>query len=225
VQAIDRLRVSIPAIRLVFLGMRNPNPDIPDMRMAGALRELSDRLGLTGEHVFFNEGWVPYDHRGSYLMDAQVAVSTHLANVETHFAFRTRVLDYLWAGLPMVLTGGDALSDEIAARGLGVAVPAGDPDAIAAALSQLIASPPDRQAIRAYASRYRWDRVAGPLLAWCRSPWAAADNPAPAVPDLDEGPEGASAPANPVVAQRAFLQSVLSGVRRAGLKRRGPPGG
>jgi protein tyrosine phosphatase (PTP) superfamily phosphohydrolase (DUF442 family) len=26
-----------------------------------------------------------------------------------------------------------------------------------------------------FGARYRWDQVAGPLLAYCRSPWRAAD--------------------------------------------------
>lgn len=175
VRAIDLLRSTIPGIRLVFLGMRNPNPDIPVMRVATGLRELSDGLGLTDVHVFFNEGWVPYERRAAYLLDAQVGVSTHLAHVETHFSFRTRVLDYLWAGLPMVLTEGDALSEEIARLGLGIAVPPCDPRAIADALAKLIEMPPDRAAIVAYAERYRWDRVVAPLRTWCRSPWRAAD--------------------------------------------------
>jgi hypothetical protein len=175
VHAIDRLRSTIPAIRLVFLGMRNPNPDIPEMRMAAALRQLSDQLGLTGSHVFFNEGWVPYESRAGYLLDAQVAASTHLAHVETHFSFRTRVLDYLWVGLPMVLTEGDALSEAIDRLGLGIAVPAGDPSAIAEALAKLITSPPDRAVIQRYGERYRWDRVTEPVRAWSLSPQRAPD--------------------------------------------------
>jgi hypothetical protein len=175
VEAIDRLRATVPTIRLVFLGMRNPNPDIPEMRVAVALRRLSDRLGLTDVHVFFNEGWVPYEARAGYLLDAQVAVSTHLAHVETHFSFRTRVLDYLWVGLPMVLTEGDALADDIGRLGLGIAVPPGDPSAIANGLATLLSSPPDRAAIRRYAARYRWDRVLEPLRAWSRAPRRAPD--------------------------------------------------
>src|SRR6185437_13896954 len=57
-RAVDALRAGRrPGVRLVFLGMRNPNPGIPEMRMAAATRALSDELGLTGRHVFFNEGW------------------------------------------------------------------------------------------------------------------------------------------------------------------------
>jgi len=173
--AIDELRDRQPTLRLVFLGMRHPNPEIPEMRVATRLREESDRLGLTGTHVFFNPGWVSYDRRGAYLLDADVGVSTHLTHVETYFSFRTRVLDYLWAGLPTVLTGGDALSEEIAAAGVGAAVPDGDPAAIATAIEGILAAPPDRSAVRAFGARYSWERTAKPLLDYCRAPWKAAD--------------------------------------------------
>ena len=172
-----------PDVRLVFLGMRNPNPGIPEMRMAAATRALADELGLTGRHVFFNEGWVPYDERGAYLADADVAVSTHLAHIETHFSFRTRVLDYLWAGLPMVLTGGDTLSDGVAAAGLGVAVPPGEPGAIADAVHSLLEAPPDRAAVRSYGERYAWANVARPLLRFAADSRPAPDRGSRPVPD------------------------------------------
>ncbi|HET6965847.1 MAG TPA: glycosyltransferase, partial [Acidimicrobiales bacterium] len=176
VRAVDSLRRSgRPRLRLVFMGMRHPNPGIPEMRMAESLRSLSAGLGLTGTHVFFNEGWVPYEERGSYLADADVAVSTHLAHIETHFSFRTRVLDYLWAGLPMVLTGGDTLSDGIAAAGLGVAVEPGDPPAIADAIDRLLTRPPQRAEVRAYGARFAWDAVAGPLCRYMAEPRPARD--------------------------------------------------
>ena len=76
------------------------------MRMVAAARSLSDELGLTDRHVFFNEGWVPYDTRQNFLLDADVGVSTHFDHVEAEFSYRTRVLDYLWAGLPVVMTRG-----------------------------------------------------------------------------------------------------------------------
>ncbi|MGZ4695350.1 MAG: glycosyltransferase, partial [Acidimicrobiales bacterium] len=122
-RAIDQLRTRRPDVRLVFLGMRHPNPDIPEMRMAVEARRLSDDLGLTGVHVFFNEEWVPYDHRQNFLLDADVAVTTHFHHVETDYSFRTRVLDYLWATLPTVTTDGDSLADLIERKGLGLTVP------------------------------------------------------------------------------------------------------
>ncbi|MGH9267498.1 MAG: glycosyltransferase family 1 protein, partial [Acidimicrobiales bacterium] len=117
VRAVDQLRGRLPRARLYFLGLKHPNPHIPTMGMAGALRALAGELGLTGHHVFFNDGWVPYDQRAGFLLEADVGVSTHLDHIEAAFSFRTRVLDYFWAGLPVVLTQGDTLAGLVEAEG------------------------------------------------------------------------------------------------------------
>ena len=70
--------------------------------------KLSRGLGLYDRTVFFNTDWVPYGDRGSYFHEVQIGVSTHYENLETRFSFRTRILDYLWAELPIIATGGDA---------------------------------------------------------------------------------------------------------------------
>jgi glycosyltransferase involved in cell wall biosynthesis len=175
VNAIDQLRGEMPNVRLYFLGMQHPNPHIPAMRVATDVRRLSAELGLTARHVFFNDTWVDYDKRADYLLDADVGVSTHLDNVETEFSFRTRIMDYLWAGLPMVLTEGDGLADLVHSEGVGLTVPPANPDAIAAALLAVLRTPPAKEAIRRMADRFTWDRVAGPLLEFCRSPQRAPD--------------------------------------------------
>ena len=56
--------------------------------------------------VYFNDAWVPYKERGGWLLDADCALSTHVDHLETRFAFRTRLLDCFWAGLPVVCTRG-----------------------------------------------------------------------------------------------------------------------
>ena len=61
--------------------------------------------------MFFNEGWVDYDDRQNYLLESDIGVSTHLDHIETAFSFRTRILDYLWASLPIVATAGDSFAD------------------------------------------------------------------------------------------------------------------
>jgi hypothetical protein len=175
VRAVDHLRERVPELRLVFLGMGHPNPDVPEMRMAGDARSLAAQLGLTGRHVFFNDGWVPYESRADFLLDADVAVSAHLDHIETRYSFRSRVLDYLWAGLPMVLTGGDVLADEVAAAGLGMTVPAGDVPAMERALAQMLASPPPPERFAPVAQRHTWQCAARPLVDFCLAPRRAPD--------------------------------------------------
>ncbi|MBV8234240.1 MAG: glycosyltransferase family 4 protein, partial [Acidimicrobiia bacterium] len=178
-RAVDRLRHRRPDVRLFFLGLRHPNPDVPEMRMAVATRELAHELGLTDQHVFFNEDWVAYEDRQNYLLEADVGVSTHLDHVETAFSFRTRILDYFWAGLPVVATGGDALAELIETRSLGVTVPPGDVEALEEALFRLLAdeefSTLCRKNIDGIAGEFTWTKVLDPLIRFCRDPHRAPD--------------------------------------------------
>jgi glycosyltransferase involved in cell wall biosynthesis len=174
-QAVHRLRRELPDIFLVFMGMGHPNPEIPAMPVAEKLRTMADDLGMVPSCVVFNSSWVPYEQRGATLLDATIGVSTNLEHLEARFSFRTRVLDYLWAGLPTVVTSGDVLSKLVEDEGIGVAVPPGDVDAVAEGIRQMAAAPPSRQTVMAAAQRFRWDTVATPLLEFCADPWRAAD--------------------------------------------------
>ena len=179
VRAVQRLAERHDDVRLVFQGMRHPNPDIPQMGIALDVRELAGRLGMTDKFVFFNEAWVPYDQRHNWLLDADCGVTTHFEHVETTFAFRTRVLDYLWAGLPIVTTDGDSFADLVRAEGLGVVVPAEDPDALADALALVLYdrefAAKCRQRIEAIRDQFTWPKVLAPLVEFCREPRRAAD--------------------------------------------------
>lgn len=179
VWAVDRLRKEHENVRLFFLGMKHPNPHVPAMHMAWDTRQLADRLGLTGKHVFFNEQWVDYDDRVNYLLDADLGVSTHFLHVETTFSFRTRMLDYLWAGLPIVATDGDSFGRLIKAEGLGVTVPERDVDALAAALERALYDTEFVEQCRINVARVReqftWRRTLAPLVEFCRWPMRAED--------------------------------------------------
>jgi glycosyltransferase involved in cell wall biosynthesis len=119
--------------------------------------------------VHVNRGWVPYSERGAWLLDADVGVTAHHDHLEARYGHRTRVLDYLWAGLPVVATRGDAMADLVEAQGLGRTVPAGDAEAFAAACEALLGAAGDdaRKRIAAVAPTLTWDRVAQPLVEWC----------------------------------------------------------
>ena len=83
----------------------------------------------------FNDDWVPYAHRGAWLLQADCAVAAHHDHLETRFAHRTRLLDCLWAGLPVVCTRGDELAERIERDDLGATVASRRiPRALAAAL-------------------------------------------------------------------------------------------
>ncbi|MCL3776995.1 MULTISPECIES: glycosyltransferase [unclassified Actinomyces] len=179
VRAVAGLAERHDDVRLYFMGMRHPNPGVPDMRIAWETKELSSRLGLTGTHVFFNSDWVPYHERQNVLMDADVGVSTHFEHIETAFSFRTRILDYLWTGLPVVATTGDSFGNVLDAEGIGRGVPPEDVAALEAALEELLyddrAAAAARERVLAYAEQFRWATVLRPLIDFCADPHRARD--------------------------------------------------
>jgi glycosyltransferase involved in cell wall biosynthesis len=179
IRAVDELRRRRPAVRLYFMGLAHPNPRVPEMRMSTDAQKLAAELGLTGRYVFFNAGWVPFSERANVLLDGDIGVSTHLDHAETAYSFRTRMLDYLWAGLPMVATSGDSFADLIEAEGLGLTAPAGDVPALATALGQLLEdralADRCRAAARRAATGFVWPQVLDPLVRFCADPRRAPD--------------------------------------------------
>jgi len=174
VLALQRLLDSMPNARLVFMAGAPPNQYLQAHRAGSRTRALAQKKKLLDTNVYFLKEWVPYDQRGRYLAEATVGLSTHRDTLESRYAWRTRLLDYLWAGLPVACTGGDPLGDLISDRGAGVAVGAGDVEALAAAMSRLAApGRPRQQAVRAtqaLAQELRWEQVARPLVEWAHDP-------------------------------------------------------
>ena len=179
VRAIGKLGGRRPEVKLFFMGVQHPNPDVPEMDIVAKVRAVADELGLTGVHVFFNEAWIPYDDRGAYLREADAGVSTHYEHLETTFSFRTRILDYLWAELPIVTTDGDSFAELVAKEDLGVVVHERDVDGLANALESVLFDDSARRRHVANVKRVRegftWENVLTPLVEFVREPMRAAD--------------------------------------------------
>jgi glycosyltransferase involved in cell wall biosynthesis len=161
------------SVHLVLMGAGRPGLEATGQGPAveRALEEAR-RLGLAGRLVHVNTGWVAYEERGPWLSDADVGVSAHHDHLEARYANRTRILDYLWAGLPVATTAGDALADLVEREGLGRTVAPGDAEGFAAACVQLLgeAGAAARSRIAAVAPTLAWDAVAAPLVQWCATP-------------------------------------------------------
>ncbi|HLF24913.1 MAG TPA: glycosyltransferase family 4 protein [Anaerolineae bacterium] len=178
IRAMARLAERRPDVKLFFMGVKHPNPQERERKVLAETIALSQELGLLNRTVYFNE-WVAYEERSNYLLEADLGVSLHRDHLETRFAFRTRFLDYLWAGLPMLVTRGDVLSEEVERQGLGRVVEPGDVAGVAQALVELLATPNLRETyhprFERVAAAYRWEVVAQPLVAFCQSPRLAPD--------------------------------------------------
>src|SRR3954452_21143707 len=64
----------VPTARLLFMGVKHPNPEVPQMRMAVEAEQLAADLGLLGSVVVFNHDWVPYEERHNFLLESDIGV-------------------------------------------------------------------------------------------------------------------------------------------------------
>lgn len=167
IRAIHTLSQERSDVHLVFMGVKHPNELIPNMQMSIDAVNLAKELGILDRHVFFNYGWTPYEERQNFLLEADIGISTHFDHLETQYSFRTRMLDYIWAGLPIIATQGDCFADTISAHQLGIVVPYKDDLAIANAIKNIIDNPEMISQMKTnlakLRSQYHWEQLANPL--------------------------------------------------------------
>ena len=177
IRAVAKLVPDHPELRLFFMGTRHPDAIVSGMTMANQAIELSQQLGLYNQNIFFAD-WIPYNERMNYLQEADLGVVSHLDHIETHFSFRTRILDCVWAGLPIVSTQGDALTETVVKVKAGLSVPPGDVTALAQAIETMIANGRDAIGAECWEKLrevFRWKEVVVPLLNFCEHPDIAPD--------------------------------------------------
>ncbi len=179
IRAMPRVLARRPKVKLLFPGTRHPNPAIPSMRKVVQAKGLARDLGLLDRQVLFGE-WVPSEMWGGYLQRADVGLSLHPYTIETRLAFRTRILDYIWARLPMVVTRGDVTSKLVKRYKLGAVVDYGNVDEVAEAILQLLDTPKDEfgEGFDRAQAALNWEKAAQPLIEFCRHPRRAPDKEA-----------------------------------------------
>jgi hypothetical protein len=157
----------------VVVFVDHPHPEETPLSLAAETRRVAERRGWLGGAVRF-EAWRPYDRRFELAQVSTLALITHRPGLETDLSLRTRMVDLLWIGLPVVATAGGAMSRIVEDLGAGATVPAGDADALVGAVTSLLG---DRRRLlhagdagRAWAKNRRWPDVATPLLDFVANP-------------------------------------------------------
>ena len=184
IRAVHRISQQRSDIKLFFLGTEHPdNPgQTPKLHGLGggtqrSAYRLSSDLGLLDKFVFFNFDWVDYDDNANFLLEADIGVCTYFDNLETHFSFRSRLLDLLWAELPMLCTKGDVWAELVADRQLGIAVPERSQDALVDAILRLADDRAFVAQCKANLSRekenFRWENSLRGLIDYCSQPAGA----------------------------------------------------
>ena len=98
-------------------------------------------------------------------MPSQSLRMTHFDNLETRFSFRTRILDYLWADLPMIVTEGDSMADLVKEHDLGQVVRYENVDDIANSITLVLEKEKEyRDNIARFKKNFFWKNVVLDLI-------------------------------------------------------------
>jgi glycosyltransferase involved in cell wall biosynthesis len=154
------------AVGLVIVGAKNPYVDNPDFEKCyeRMMKMIEDPAIQALVHVV---DWVPFHERGNWYLDADLICFANQPGMENLFAWRTRVVDYLWTRTPLATNGGDPLSEEMIAAGAAVRIDATNPAVLAATLAATLDNAKKlaamRQATDAIREKYLWKNAIRPL--------------------------------------------------------------
>jgi hypothetical protein len=109
-------------------------------------------------------------------LESDIALSLHFDTFETLLAFRSRMLEYFWAGVPVVCTKGDATSDMVDHFNVGHVVDYEDVAGVIQAIEEILADSSQFQTGFARARQeLTWENATEPLVRFCQNPRRAAD--------------------------------------------------
>ncbi|MBN2072999.1 MAG: glycosyltransferase, partial [Actinobacteria bacterium] len=165
-------------IKLLFIGIKHPDPKLPQMKKCLEAIKLSQELDLYEKNIFFNE-WTAYDTRQSLLLESDIGLSIHQERIETEFSYRTRVMDYIWAGLPVITTTGDSIAKMVKEENIGEVVKYEDTHQLARVIESMLEnrSLQDiyKKNLKKIRSRFYWENVSEPLVNYCTNAHYAVD--------------------------------------------------
>jgi glycosyltransferase involved in cell wall biosynthesis len=151
VRAMARVRAEADGVRLMLIG---------DGDGASEIKRLTDELDL-GEVVDFQQGFIPIEELLPKLSKAQIGIVPARVDPFTKNMLPTKLVEYVTLGIPVICTELPAVchyfgDDQI------VMIPQEDPDALAAAIIELVRDPERRHrlATRAlgFVDEHGWER-------------------------------------------------------------------
>lgn len=178
IKAIGEICKKRKDINLVFLGVEHPDPRLPYMKKASEAVDLSKKMGLYNKNIFFNK-WVSYEDRQNFLLESDIGISAHPPHIETRFSFRTRMLDYIWANLPIITTVGDWSGELVEKNHLGKVIYYNDYLGWTKAIIDMIDNTTIysnyKRNVYKQVNNYVWSNVVKPLKEYLKEPYHAYD--------------------------------------------------
>lgn len=170
VASVEQARAAGVPVHLTLAGASNPF--VKHQRFEQHAADVVDSAKQAG-HVAVVD-WVPYAERGRVYEAADVLVTLNTQGPESRLSWRTRLVDYVWSGVPLLTNGGDPLAERLLAAGAAFRVRGSDAAALAQAYAELWSDPDAllrmREALAVIRNELAWERCTSLLAATLREP-------------------------------------------------------
>ena len=158
-------------IQVVFVA--SPNPEQTPQRLFNEIHDYCQKCGYGSDRFLFID-WAPFDRRFDLVREVDLLAAPHVDSVETQLSLRSRYLEAMSVGCPVISTDGGEVAEIVRRIGGGLVVPHGEPHRLLEAIDSIQRSIASDS--RAYdvsetiRQRYAWPRVLRPLSDICRNP-------------------------------------------------------
>ncbi|HXI13628.1 MAG TPA: glycosyltransferase family 4 protein [Thermoanaerobaculia bacterium] len=170
IDAIALARRTLDDLTLTFT--HHPNPGTTPQ---GKTAEAVAYVAAKGYDGFVNfEPWTPYEDRKAFFDRFGAALITFPPSLETDLAMRTRIFDFLWAGLPVISSPAPGTDPILKQHDAGRTASNNSPEGLAQIIEEVFTLPGLQQQLsdnaRRWAGTHQWPVLLEPLLRFCRHP-------------------------------------------------------
>ena len=161
VSAVKKVNATTPA-KLIIVGARNPFNQHPDF--ISRYEELVAYIASNHlQDIVIMQDWVSFSDRANWYLDSDLVVVFNRAGVENSLAWRTRLVDFIWADLPIITNAGDPLGEDLIMHEAAARFSGDTAEAIAKNLEMLLGDEARLAKLRANIEKrkaiYYWDTV------------------------------------------------------------------
>jgi glycosyltransferase involved in cell wall biosynthesis len=167
--AVKEINKTVPA-KLIVVGAKNPFNQHPDFlaRYDEFIKHVSTKE--MKQYVIVQD-WINFNDRADWYLDADVVVVFNKEGEENKLAWRTRLVDFMWADLPVLTNGGDPLGETMISNQAAVRLNSLEPKAIAQDITGVLGKGNTTKIteltknMRKLKADYYWDNITKDLAA------------------------------------------------------------
>jgi glycosyltransferase involved in cell wall biosynthesis len=138
--AVASLNQLTPCV-LIVVGVRNPFNSHPlFVGLAAEIEAMAQSDAYAG--LIHLVDWVQYKDRANWYLDSDLTVMISQDGVENNYAWRTRLVDYIWADSPVATSGQDLLSQKMIELGIAAKLDMGSSEEMALSLANALGALP-----------------------------------------------------------------------------------